>query len=258
MQLLTAEQFSSNYKVDVSKYVETINGGRFSAKYISWANAVLLLKTYHPELSVAFEKMADGSPVFRDGENAFLQPYVTDGEKRTASLFYPVMDSRHNAIINPNACEINKAFQRATAKAVSVFTGLGLSLFNGEDLPAPAEDGAVSKSPTIEHKESKRNLHGSPPLKSSGSFSGAWTDYKITFGKHNGKSLGEIAVEAPTYLEFLTSDKFEIKSPALQEAVDGALKDIKQGYSEPVETGLTDEVSEQTAQDEEDDEDVPY
>jgi len=251
MQLLTAEQFSSNYKVDVSKYVETINGGRFLAKYISWANAVLLLKSYHPELSVAFEKMADGSPVFRDGENAFLQPYLTDGEKRTPSLFYPVMDSKHEAIINPNACEINKSFQRATAKAVSVFTGLGLSLFNGEDLPEPVADGVISKAPNDYDKP--KNTESS-----SSSFSGAWADYKITFGKHNGKSLGEIAEEAPSYIEFLLSDKFEIKSPALQQAVEEAFKDIKRGYSEPVEEGLTDAVSEQTAQDEEGEEDVPF
>lgn len=251
MQLLTAEQFSSNYKVDVSKYVETINGGRFTASYISWGNSLLLLKTYHPELSVAFEKTADGSPVFRDGENAFLQPYITDGEKRTASLFYPVMDSRHEAIIKPNACEINKSFQRATAKAVSVFTGLGLSLFNGEDLPEPVAESAVSKSPTSYNKPA--NSESSPS-----SYSGAWAEYKITFGKHNGKTLGEIAEDAPSYIEFLTSDKFEIKSPALQEAVDSAFKDIKQGYSKPTEEEQADEVSEQTAQDEEEGEDVPF
>lgn len=250
MQLLTGEVFTSNYKTDVSAHVEEIQG-KYKAKYISWANAVYLLKTNHPELSVAFEKDANGSPVFTEGKFKFLQPYMTDGEKRTPSLFYPIMDSRHNAIEYPNACEINKGFQRATAKAISVFTGLGLGLFAGEDLPEPIykdEDSKQNNKPNNEN-----------PKEYSGSFSGAWTDYKITFGKHNGKTLGELAEEAPSYIDFLQSDKFEIRSPALQEAVDKAMSDIKQGYSSAVDESVPDEVAEQTADVEaDDDEDVPF
>ena len=250
MQLLTGEVFTSNYKTDVSAHVEEIQG-KYKAKYISWANAVYLLKTNHPELSVAFEKDANGSPVFTEGKFKFLQPYMTDGEKRTPSLFYPIMDSRHNAIEYPNACEINKGFQRATAKAISVFTGLGLGLFAGEDLPEPIykdEDSKQNNKPNNEN-----------PVEYSGSFSGAWTDYKITFGKHNGKTLGELAEEAPSYIDFLQSDKFEIRSPALQEAVDKAMSDIKQGYSSAVDESVPDEVAEQTADVEaDDDEDVPF
>ncbi len=234
MQLLTSEVFTSNYKTDVSAHVEEIQG-KYKAKYISWANAVYLLKTNHPELSVAFEKDANGTPVFTEGKFKFLQPYMTDGEKRTPSLFYPIMDSRHNAIEYPNACEINKGFQRATAKAISVFTGLGLGLFAGEDLPEPIYKEEGSKENNTAYKESPRHIHGSPPLKNYESFSGAWTDYKITFGKHNGKTLGELAEEAPSYIDFLQSDKFEIRSPALQEAVDKAMIDIKQGYSSAVD-----------------------
>lgn len=263
MQLLTKEQFSSNYKTDVSAYTETIQG-KYKANYISWANAVYLNKTNHPELSVAFEKDANGSPVFTEGKFKFLQPYITDGEKRTPSLFYPIMDSRHNAIEYPNACEINKGFQRATAKAISVFTGLGLGLFAGEDLPEPIfkdEDSKQNNKPNNEN-----------PVAYSGSFSGAWTDYRITFGKHNGKTLGELAEKAPSYIDFLQSDKFEIRSPALQEAVDKAMIDIKQGYSSAVDDPVEKEEAldqvdpfrhekeaEQTADaDAEEDEDVPF
>ena len=257
-QVISAKRFTDNYNADVSAYVETIKG-KYSANYISWGNALFLLKTNHPELSVAFEKDASGSPVFSAGAFKFLQPYMTDGEKRTPSLFYPIMDSRHNAIESPNACEINKGFQRATAKAVSVFTGLGLSLFAGEDLPEPIYNDNDSKPDNTAHKESKRSIHGSPPI-ASGSFSGNWTDYKITFGKHKDKTLGELAEEAPSYIDFLQSDKFEIRSPALQQAVDDAMADIRRGESLPpaVDESVPDEIAEQTADADEEDDDVPF
>jgi hypothetical protein len=44
------------------------------------------------------------------------------------------MDYRNRAIFNPNACKVNTAMQRRSAKAISVH-GIGLYIFEGEDLP---------------------------------------------------------------------------------------------------------------------------
>jgi hypothetical protein len=46
----------------------------------------------------------------------------------------PVMDFRNQAILNPNAYEVNTAMQRCLAKAISLH-GIGLYIYAGEDLP---------------------------------------------------------------------------------------------------------------------------
>jgi len=50
----------------------------------------------------------------------------------TAQL--PVLNFRNQAIKNPNAMEVNTAMQRCLAKAIALH-GLGLFIFQGEDLP---------------------------------------------------------------------------------------------------------------------------
>ena len=133
MELITGPEFTANYKLNLKEHIST-KGGSFQARYISWAIAQKLLRERHPTLSVDFEKGEGGQPFHLLNDNIYLLPFLTDGEKRTPSIFFPVMDNRFAAIANPCATEVNRAFQRATAKVIAVYTGLGLSLFTNEDL----------------------------------------------------------------------------------------------------------------------------
>ncbi len=54
------------------------------------------------------------------------------GKVMTAQL--PVMDHRNKAISNPDAFQVNVAMQRCLAKAIALH-GIGLYIYNGEDLP---------------------------------------------------------------------------------------------------------------------------
>ena len=133
MELITGPEFSANYKLNLKEHIET-KGGSFQARYISWAIAQKLLRERHPTISVDFEKGEEGQPFHRLNDNIFLLPFLTDGEKRTPAIFFPVMDNRFGPIANPCVTDVNRAFQRATAKVIAVYTGLGLSLFTNEDL----------------------------------------------------------------------------------------------------------------------------
>jgi len=55
----------------------------------------------------------------------------------TAQL--PVMDYKNKAIQNPGAFDVNTAMQRCLAKAIALH-GLGLYIYNGEDLPPDEAD----------------------------------------------------------------------------------------------------------------------
>lgn len=105
--------------------------------YISWANCWAMIKESFPD--AAFEKH-----LFElDGRQ---QPYMIDsngyayvmvsveikGVKYTEIL--PVLDHRNKAVQNPGSDQVNKSLQRCLVKACAMH-GLGISLYQGEDLP---------------------------------------------------------------------------------------------------------------------------
>ena len=138
-------------QIDVSKYTEKKNG----LTYLSWAWAVdqLLLADskahwFYPE----FQRWGNGSVM------VFCTVVANDIAK-TAQL--PVMDYRNKPIEEPDSFAVNTAMQRCLAKAIALH-GIGLYIYNGEDLPPdvepeqppkvnniPAPDKAVEKAKTI-------------------------------------------------------------------------------------------------------------
>jgi hypothetical protein len=118
-------------KVDVSKYVEKKNG----LSYLSWAWAVdqLLMQDPTATWEYAEPKMFGHTMMVFCTVTAF-------GVSRTAQL--PVMNHRNQAVDNPDSFQVNTAMQRALAKAIALH-GLGLYIYNGEDLPPSEEDNAT-------------------------------------------------------------------------------------------------------------------
>ena len=115
-------------KVDVSKYVEKKNG----LTYLSWAWAVdqLLLQDPAASWEYAEPRMFGSTMMVFCTVNAF-------GVSRTAQL--PVMNHRNQAVENPDSFQVNTAMQRCLAKAIALH-GLGLYIYNGEDLPPLSEE----------------------------------------------------------------------------------------------------------------------
>ena len=138
-------------QIDVSKYTEKKNG----LTYLSWAWAVdqLLLvdpkaQWFYPE----YQRWGNGSVMV-------FCTVVANDIARTAQL--PVMDYRNKPIAEPDSFAVNTAMQRCLAKAIALH-GIGLYIYNGEDLPPdvepeqppkvnniPAPDKAVEKAKTI-------------------------------------------------------------------------------------------------------------
>lgn len=240
MEIIKADEFKSNYQLDISSLIET-RPGSFEAKYLSWANAQNLLRERHPKLAVDFEKTEAGTPIWEWGNQLYVLPFITDGTNRTPAIFYPVMTNSFDALSDPSVTQINKAMQRATAKAIAVYTGIGLKLYVGEDL--------------VDDKETNKPKFYDQPSEAKD-----WAEYKMPFGKHGGKTLGQLMEEDPTYVTgYLLSDRFEFKSETFEAACKAAVAatgasaaDIKTDTSE-----VPDEISGQTA-DPELDEEVPF
>ena len=133
---ISAEAFIAAYDLPIGEHVEKNYKG---LSYLSWPFAFRYLKTQFPALYVAFEESAMGWPVFGQNSCWLLRPYLTDGIKRTPALVFPLMDNKHNALVELNARAVSDNIQRASVKCIATFTGLGLKLYSGEDIPKSDE-----------------------------------------------------------------------------------------------------------------------
>lgn len=130
------EAFTKAYELPIGEHVEKNYKG---LSYLSWPFAFRYLKEQFPTLFVAFEESTVGWPVFGQTGCWLLRPYLTDGCRRTPALVFPIMDNKHNAVKELDARQVSDNIQRASVKCIATFTGLGLKLYSGEDIPTNDE-----------------------------------------------------------------------------------------------------------------------
>lgn len=138
---ISPEAFKKAYELPIGEHVEKNYKG---LSYLSWSFAFRYLKQEFPNVYVAFEELTVGWPVFGQEGCWLLRPFLTDGMKRTPALVFPLMDNRHNALKQLDARAVSDNIQRASVKCIATFTGLGLKLYAGEDIPK--DDGKSKES----------------------------------------------------------------------------------------------------------------
>jgi hypothetical protein len=141
---IPAEAFTKAYELAIGEHVEKNYKG---LSYLSWPFAYRYLKEQFPALFVAFEEATAGWPVFGKEGCWLLRPYLTDGIRRTPALVFPIMDNKHNAVKELDARQVSDNIQRASVKCIATFTGLGLKLYSGEDIPKADDEKATPKLP---------------------------------------------------------------------------------------------------------------
>lgn len=134
---IDAAAFTTAYELPIGEHVEKNYKG---LSYLSWPFAFRYLKEQFPTLYVAFEEASAGWPVFGQTGCWILRPYLTDGLRRTPALVFPIMDNKHNAVKELDARQVSDNIQRASVKCIATFTGLGLKLYSGEDIPKDEKD----------------------------------------------------------------------------------------------------------------------
>lgn len=130
---ISADAFKAAYDTpDIGPHIEKDYKG---LSYLSWPFAYRYLKEHFPTLFVAFEEKTIGEVVFGGPGFYYLRPYLTDGVRRTVALVFPIMDRKHNSVEKLDGRAISDNCQRAAVKCIATFTGLGLRLYAGEDIP---------------------------------------------------------------------------------------------------------------------------
>ena len=159
-----AIMFNALKNLDLSNKCEK----RDQLTYLSWANAWSEFKSAYPSATYRILKNENGLPYFSDpnlGIMVFTEVTVDDV---THQMWLPVMDSKNKAMkLEPYTYSVwnnfKKAFEEKTVQGASMFDinktlmrclvknlamfGLGLYIFQGDDLPEKSADDTTSSAP---------------------------------------------------------------------------------------------------------------
>jgi hypothetical protein len=115
--------------IDVS--AETKKKGRFT--YLPWTYAVDTLLQHDPQANWTYGDVIpfNGTMMVSCSVTAF---------GKTMTEYLPVLDGANKAITNPNAMQVNSAMKRCLVKSIAICTGIGLSLYAGDEFWDEAEE----------------------------------------------------------------------------------------------------------------------
>ena len=130
------KSFEDLYNKNVSEFVE--KKGKFN--YLSWAFAVKELKKAYPEATYIQVYNEQNKPYFQDESGCYVKINLFLTKQDRKDDFYqpfthPILNNQNKTILKPNSFEVNTSFMRGLTKLIGMCTGIGLSLYSGEDLP---------------------------------------------------------------------------------------------------------------------------
>lgn len=125
---MTESVFETLSKIDVKSMV--INKGGTGMSYIPWSVCVREVSKVYPDFTWEFTQF-EGLPFLATVTGFYVECSVTINGI-TRKQMRPVMDFKNKAMMEPTAMDIDKAQQRALAKAIALH-GFGLELWAGED-----------------------------------------------------------------------------------------------------------------------------
>ena len=107
--------------------------------YLPWSSAWAIIKGLYPDAAYRSLKNEQGMNYFTDGKTCWVEVELTIGDETQVEQL-AVMNNRNQAIPadEVTSVDVNKSTKRALVKAAALF-GLGLSLWNGEELSDEAK-----------------------------------------------------------------------------------------------------------------------
>ena len=179
-----AIMFNALSNLDLSDKCEK----RESLTYVSWSNAWSEFKSAYPSATYRILKNESGLPYFSDpnlGIMLFTEVTVHD---ETHQMWLPVMDSKNKAMkLTPynyqvwdnykkayvektvqasSMFDINKTLMRCLVKNLAMF-GLGLYIFQGDDLPEKSADDTNSSVPQPIQRPVQQPVDPLAPIKNA-------------------------------------------------------------------------------------------
>ena len=167
--------------LDLSEVTEK----REKLTYLSWANCLSILKKVYPDATYRVIQNENGLPYFTDPSTGIMVLTEVTVNGITTQCFLPVMDYRNqamrlapykyqvwdkskNAYIDKNVdaatmFDINKTIWRCLVKNVATATGIGLYLYQGEDIPEKHDDAGGNQARPANQSAPQQKASASKP-----------------------------------------------------------------------------------------------
>ncbi len=173
-----AEKFNQLASLNVNDKTESKNG----LTYLSWSNAWTEFKKVYPTATYNIIKNPQtGLPYFVDPAVGIMVFTEVEAGGMKYSMWMPIMDSSNRSmktepytyqVWNKNtkqyenrkveaatATDINRGIMRALTKNLAMF-GLGLYIYNGEDMPENLEETSTSETAQPQQKATRKRKSG--------------------------------------------------------------------------------------------------
>lgn len=127
--------------IDITPFIKK----KGNITYLPWSSAWTYVKNFYPDATYSIVKTADGCIYHTDGKTCWVEVSVTiEGQTQNETL--AVMDHKNMAIPadTVTSVAVGKSIKRALVKCCALF-GLGLSLWNGEELSDNAKEAKAKK-----------------------------------------------------------------------------------------------------------------
>ncbi|HFQ3679239.1 TPA: DUF1071 domain-containing protein [Enterococcus faecium] len=141
---------TTNFEKLFSRKLNKILKKKGNFDYLSWAHAWEIMKKNDPQATVTINEykhyrvvsgthqdflVEEYKPFLMDETGTYVSVSVTV-KGHTETELFPVLDYRNQPVVKPNAMQINNSLKRCFVKALALH-GLGLYVFQGEDIPTP-------------------------------------------------------------------------------------------------------------------------
>ncbi len=169
-----AEKFNKLASLNVNDKTESKNG----LSYLSWSNAWMEFKKIYPTATYNIIKNPQtGLPYFEDPNIGIMVFTEVEADGMKYSMWLPVMDSSNRAMKSvpytyqvwnkttkqyenrrveaATSTDINRSLMRALTKNLAMF-GLGLYIYNGEDMPESLEDNTTANTTQPQQKATRK------------------------------------------------------------------------------------------------------
>lgn len=141
MTVITESIFKALSSINIENETKEKN----HKKYLPWSSAWYHIKSVAPEATYSVVKDDNSKIYHTDGLTCWVETVITAGGI-TQNETLPVMDNRNQSIPldKITSTAINKSIKRCLVKNAALF-GLGLSLWNGEELSEDAKKQKAKK-----------------------------------------------------------------------------------------------------------------
>ena len=175
--------FEALSALDLSSLVEK----RENLTYLSWANCFSVLKQIYPLATYrVIKNPVTGLPFFTDSAVGIFVYTEVEIEGITTECFLTVMDNKamklepytyqvwdnykkvyvDKTVNGATAFDINRAIWRALVKNVALATGIGLYIYQGEDVPSLGDD-TTSSAPQPMQRPVQQPVDPLAPIKNA-------------------------------------------------------------------------------------------